>query len=124
MELAGLCWAGFSQDMSGEVAQSVGFSGEVDELHCAMIGNCSSDVPVSLTMCLARGQNPFGTRCDWVVFCALIHHTGKGPSKEHKTLPEADSLVLLPRLQGLNPPWAPTSILPLVQGELSVAVHS
>lgn len=93
LELARLWWAGFCQEVSGEAAQSVGFSGELDELHCAVLGNCSSDIPISLT--LARGLNHFGTRCRWVVFCALIHHTGKGPSQEHKTLPKVGTSVLL-----------------------------
>lgn len=86
--------------MSGEAAQSVGLSGEVDELHCAVIGSHSSDIPISLTMCLARGQNWFGTRPGWVVSCVLIHHTGKGLSQEHETLPKADTSVLLPRPPG------------------------
>lgn len=117
-------WPGFSQELSAEAAQSVGFSGEVDELHCAVIGNHSSDNPISLSTCLARGQNQFGTRRGWVVFCVLIHHTGTGLSQEHKTLPKADTPVLLPRPLGLSSPWAPSSICPLVQGGLSVAVCS
>lgn len=104
LELARLCWAGFNQEVSGEAAQSVGFSGEVDELHCAMLGSRSSDIPISLT--LARGLNQFGTRYGWVVFCAVIHHTGQGPSQEHKTLPKADTPVLLLRPLGLSSPWA------------------
>lgn len=124
LELARLCWAGFTQEMSGEAARCVGFSGEMDELHCAVIGNCSSDIPISLSTCLARGQNQFGTRRGWVVFCVLIHHTGTRLSQEHKTLPKADTPVLLPRPLGLSPPWAPSSICPLVQGGLSVAVCS
>lgn len=88
----------FQSGVSGGAAQSVGFSGEVDELHCAVLGNHSSDIPISLT--LARGQNQFGTRHGWVVFCALIHHTGKGPSPEHEALQKADTPVLLLRPLG------------------------